>query len=266
MLIVAERINATRKPIREALERKDEAFFIQEAKKQEAAGAHFIDVNAGTEASQEIENLPWLVELIQDEVSIPLSLDSANDQALARALQVYNKKEVMINSFTAEEERIKAILPLAKDYNALVVGLAMGKGGIPQTVEDRIKLVDELVEAVDYYKIEKDKLLVDPLVVPIGTDHYQGKVFLETVKAVKEKYNEVRTICGLSNISYGMPNRKLLNRTFLVLALGYGLDASIMDPLDQEMMSGLYAALALLGYDEFCMNYLSAYRSGKLGS
>ena len=266
MLIVAERINATRKPIREALERKDEAFFIQEAKKQEAAGAHFIDVNAGTEASQEIENLPWLVELIQDEVNIPLSLDSANDRALARALRVYNKKEVMINSFTVEEERIKAILPLAKDYNALVVGLALGEGGIPQTVEDRIKLVDKLVEAVDYYKIEKDKLLVDPLVVPIGTDHCQGKIFLETVKAVKEKYNEVRTICGLSNISYGMPNRRLLNRTFLVLALGYGLDASIIDPLDQEMMSCLYAALTLLGYDEFCMNYLSAYRSGKLGS
>ena len=266
MLIVAERINATRKSVREALQRKDEAFFIQEAKKQEAAGAHFIDVNAGTEASQEIENLPWLVELIQDEVGIPLSLDSANDQALARALRVYRKKEVMINSFTAEEERIKAILPLAKDYNALVVGLAMGEGGIPQTVEDRIKLVDKLVEAVDHYKIGRDKLFVDPLVVPIGTDHYQGKVFLETVKAVKEKYDEVQTICGLSNISYGMPNRRLLNRTFLVLALGYGLDASIIDPLDQEMMSSIYAASALLGYDEFCMNYLSAYRSGKLGS
>lgn len=264
MLIVAERINATRKPIREALQRKDETFFIQEAKKQEAAGAHFIDVNAGTEASQEIENLPWLVELIQDEVDIPLSLDSANDQALARALQVYRKKEVMINSFTTEEERIKAILPLAKDYNALVVGLAMGEGGIPQTVEDRIKLVDKLVEAVDYYKIGRDKLFVDPLVVPIGTDHHQGQVFLETVKAIKEKYNEVQTICGLSNISYGMPNRRLLNRTFLVLALGYGLDASIIDPLDQEMMSSIYAASALLGYDEFCMNYLSAYRSGKL--
>ncbi len=266
MLIVAERINATRKSVREALQRKDEAFFIQEAKKQEAAGAHFIDVNAGTEASQEIENLPWLVELIQDEVGIPLSLDSAKDQALARALQVYRKKEVMINSFTAEEERIKAILPLAKDYNALVVGLAMGEGGIPQTAEDRIKLVDKLVEAVDHYKIGRDKLFVDPLVVPIGADHYQGKVFLETVKAVKEKYDEVQTICGLSNISYGMPNRRLLNRTFLVLALGYGLDASIIDPLDQEMMSSIYAASALLGYDEFCMNYLSAYRSGKLGS
>ena len=106
----------------------------------------------------------------------------------------------------------------------------MGEGGIPQTAEDRIKLVDKLVEAVDHCKIGRDKLFVDPLVVPIGTDHYQGKVFLETVKAVKEKYDEVQTICGLSNISYGMPNRRLLNRTFLVLALGYGLDASIIDP------------------------------------
>lgn len=264
MLIVAERINATRKPIREALERKDRAFFIEEAKKQEQAGAHFIDVNAGTEAAQEVEYLPWLVECIQDEVGIPLCLDSANDEALEKALQVYRKKEIMINSFTVEEERIRAVLPRAKACNALVVGLAMGKGSIPQSVEERMELVSQLVQAVDEYGIERNRLFIDPLVVPIGTDQNQGRMFLETLKKIKETYPEVRTICGLSNVSFGMPNRRLLNRTFMALCVGYGLDAAIIDPLDADLMSILCAARALMGRDEFCMDYLSAFRSGRL--
>jgi|YNPMSStandDraft_2_1061718.scaffolds.fasta_scaffold00136_6 5-methyltetrahydrofolate--homocysteine methyltransferase len=264
MLIVAERINATRKPIREALERKDRAFFVEEARKQEMAGAHFIDINAGTEAAQEVENLPWLVECIQNEVQVPLCLDSANDVALEKALQVYRKDQVMINSFTVEEERIRAVLPKARDYHALVVGLAMGKGSIPQSVEERMKLVAQLVEAVQDYGIGKDKLFIDPLVVPIGTDQNQGRMFLETIKKIKETYPEVRTICGLSNISFGMPGRRLLNRAFMALCVGYGLDAAIIDPLDEELMSILFASQALMGCDEFCMDYISAFRSGKL--
>lgn len=264
MLIIAERINATRKSIREALERKDKAFFVEEARKQEKAGAHFIDVNAGTEATQEVENLPWLVECIQDEIQIPLCLDSANDVALEKALQVYRKNEVMINSFTVEEERIRAVLPKAKTYNALVVGLAMGKGSIPQSVEERMKLVAQLVEAVEDYGIEKSKLFIDPLVVPIGTDQNQGRMFLETIQKIKITYPEVRTVCGLSNVSFGMPNRRLLNRAFMALCVGYGLDAAIIDPLDEELMAILFASRALMGCDEFCMDYISAFRSGRL--
>lgn len=264
MLIVAERINAARKPIREALERKDVAFLIEEAKKQEAAGAHFLDVNAGTEAEEEVANLPWLVELLQEEVAIPLCLDTANDEALARALAVYRKKEVMINSFTAEPHRIEGVLPLAKAYGAYVVGLAMGDGGIPESVEDRLRLVERLIRAVEDYGIPKDRLFIDPLVVPIGTDQRQGKIFLETLQAIKREFPGVRTICGLSNISFGMPNRRLLNRTFLALCAGCDLDAAIVDPCDRDLMSILFAALALLGKDEFCMNYIAAYRAGKL--
>jgi len=264
MIIVAERINATRKAIREALEKKDSQFFIQEAQKQEKAGAAFIDVNAGTEATREVADLKWLVETLQDEINIPLCLDSANDQALEEALTVYRKKEVMINSFTAEENRIKALLPIVKKYNALVVGLAMGKGGIPQSVEDRMKLVDILVAAVDAYAIPREHLLVDPLVVPIGTDQNQGKLFLDTLTAIPQKYPGVRTICGLSNISFGMPNRRLINRAFLSLSVGYGLHAAIIDPLDEKLMGILYASEALMGRDEYCMNYLTAFRAGCL--
>lgn len=264
MLIVAERINATRKPIREALERKDEQFLVEEAKKQEAAGAHFLDINAGTEAKEEVENLPWLVELLQGVVEIPLCLDTANDEALVRALKVYRKKEVMINSFTAERSRIEAVLSLAKEYEAFVVGLAMGEGGIPQTSSDRLQLVEFLVRAAEEYGVPREKLLVDPLVVPIGTDQRQGQIFLETLKTIKERFPGVRTICGLSNISFGMPNRKLLNRAFLALCVGYGLDAAIIDPLDRELMSILFASEALMGRDEFCMNYITAYRQGRL--
>jgi 5-methyltetrahydrofolate--homocysteine methyltransferase len=264
MLIVAERINATRKAIREALEKKDHQFFIQEAQKQEKAGAAFIDVNAGIEATKEVDDLKWLVEVIQDEISIPLCLDSANDLALEEALKVYHKKEVMINSFTAEGNRIQALLPIVKKYNTLVVGLAMGEGGIPQSVEDRMKLVDILMNAVDTYDIPHEHLFIDPLVVPIGTDQNQGKLFLESLQAIPKKYPGVRTICGLSNISFGMPNRRLINRAFLALSIGYGLHAAIIDPLDEKLMGILYASETLMGNDEFCMNYLSAFRSGCL--
>ena len=264
MLIVAERINATRKSIREALERKDERFLIEEARKQEAAGAHFLDVNAGTEAKEEVENLPWLVELLQGVVEIPLCLDTANDEALVQALKVYRKEEVMINSFTVERARIESVLSLAREYEAFVVGLAMGEGGIPQTSSDRLQLVELLVRAAEDYRIPREKLFIDPLVVPIGADQRQGQIFLETLKTIKERFPGVRTICGLSNISFGMPNRKLLNRAFLTLCVGYGLDAAIIDPLDRELMSILFASEALMGRDEFCMNYIAAYRQGRL--
>ena len=264
MIIVAERINATRKAIREALEKKDREFFIQEAQKQEKAGAAFIDVNAGAEASKEVSDLKWLVEIIQDQVDIPLCLDSANDQALEEALSVYTKKEVMINSFTAEENRIKALLPIVKKYRAFVVGLAMGEGGIPQSVEDRMKLVDTLIQAVDSYSIPREHLFIDPLVVPIGTDQNQGRLFLETLHAIPHAYPGVRTICGLSNISFGMPNRRLINRAFLSLSIGFGLHAALIDPLDEKLMGILFASEALMGRDEYCMNYLTAFRAGRL--
>jgi 5-methyltetrahydrofolate--homocysteine methyltransferase len=264
MIIVAERINATRKAIREALGKKDQEFFIQEAQKQEKAGAAFIDVNAGTEATKEVADLKWLVESIQDAVEIPLCLDSANDQALEEALTVYNKKEVMINSFTAEENRIKALLPIVKKYDALVVGLAMGEGGIPQSVEERMKLVETLVKAVDEYSIPREHLFIDPLVVPIGTDQNQGKLFLETLQAIPQTYPGVRTVCGLSNISFGMPNRRLINRSFLALSIGFDLHAAIIDPLDDKLMGILFASEALMGRDEYCMNYLTAFRAGRL--
>ncbi len=264
MLIIAERINATRKSIREALEKRDVEFFVQEARRQEEAGAHFIDLNAGTEATREVEDLRWLVEVVQNEVNVPLCLDSANDRALEEALKIYTKDEVMINSFTAENDRIKALLPIARDTKAQVVGLAMGGGGIPQSVEDRMQLVDVLVEAVEKYHIPQEKLLIDPLVVPVGTDQNQGKLFLETLVKIPEKYPPVRTVCGLSNISFGMPNRKLMNRAFMGLCVGYGLHAAIIDPLDRKLLSIMFASEALMGCDEFCMGYLTAFREEKL--
>jgi len=140
----------------------------------------------------------------------------------------------------------------------------MGEGGIPQSVEERMKLVDILVKAVDDYSIPRENLFVDPLVVPIGTDQNQGKLFLETLQAIPQTYPGVRTICGLSNISFGMPNRRLINRSFLALSIGYGLHAAIIDPLDDKLMGILFACEALMGRDDYCMNYLAAFRAGRL--
>ena len=182
---------------------------------------------------------------------------------LEEALTVYNKKEVMINSFTAEENRIKALLPIVK--NTMLCGrVGDGEGGIPQSVEERMKLVETLVKAVDEYSIPREHLFIDPLVVPIGTDQNQGKLFLETLQAIPQTYPGVRTVCGLSNISFGMPNRRLINRSFLALSIGFDLHAAIIDPLDDKLMGILFASEALMGRDEYCMNYLTAFRAGRL--
>ncbi len=262
MLIVGERINTSRKNILPAVENRDANFIVDTAKSQYNAGADYIDVNAGTLLGKEPDALVWLVKTVQDAVDVPLTIDSPNPEAIKLALMAH-KGKAMINSITAETERYSQILPLIKEYNTKIIALAMDDSGIPTTAEGRLTAARKLVDALTSEGIQLDEIYVDPLVYPIATGSEYGKAVIDTISTIKKEYPGIHTICGLSNISHGLPVRKLLNQAFLVMCITVGLDSAIIDPLDQRLMGLLYASEALIGADEFCTEYLVAAREGK---
>ena len=263
MLIVGERINATRKRVRSAVEGRDAGFIKKEARRQADAGADYIDLNAGSDPSKEADNLAWLAETVQEAVELPLCLDSANPEALKGALGSCAKPP-MINSITAEKRRLDDVLPLL-DSGAHVVALTMDDSGMPDETEARVELARGLFERLREAGVERDRVHFDPLVRPVSTEAAQALAAARAVGRIMDEMPGVHTICGLSNVSFGLPRRNLLNRTYLVIMIASGLDGVIMDPTESGMYATVCAARALLGQDEHCMDYIAAERAGRLG-
>lgn len=262
MLIVGELINSTRKAIAQAIENKDRAYLQDLARRQAEAGAHFIDVNAAA-GGDEIENMIWLVDLIQDVVDIPLCIDSPSPEALEAGLSRCRKK-AMVNSISGEAERWEKVLPVIQKYKAGVVALCMDDKGMPESAADRLRVAEVLVTGLTAAGVPEGDIYLDPLVKPLGVNHEYGVEILQAAKAIREKYPQVHIISGLSNVSYGLPERRLLNRVFMVMSLTMGMDAFILDPLDQTLMSLGAAAKALVGKDEFCLEYIAGVRAGAI--
>jgi cobalamin-dependent methionine synthase I len=263
MLIVGELINSTRKAIAAAIEAADRASIQQIAKDQANAGARYIDVNAGSFQDSEIEYLAWLVQTVQEAVELPCCLDSPNPAALEAALKVHEGIP-MINSISLEKERCEKLLPVVAANDFKVVALCMSDEGMPRTADDRIRIAEELVNLLFEHKVKLENIYVDPLVQPVATDQTFGKEFLKSVEQLMSRFSGIHTICGLSNVSYGLPQRKFLNRTFMAMAIAKGLDAAILDPLDKQMMANVLAAEVLVGRDNFCMNFINAHKEGKI--
>lgn len=263
MLIVGELINASRKQIGEMIRAKDATGIQNIAKDQVKNGAGFIDVNAGIFVEEEPEYLKWLVETVQSAVDTPCCIDSPNPVAIESALSVH-KGAAMINSISLEKDRYEALLSLVAGTDCNIVALCMSDEGMPVTPDDRVSLADTLINGLVQKDVPMENIYVDPLVQPISTDPQAGNSFLSAVKKIMATYDGVHTICGLSNISYGLPLRKLLNKSFMTMAIANGLDAAILDPLDKPMTIAVVTAEALAGHDDFCMNYLSAYREDRL--
>ncbi len=263
MLMVGERINTSRKSTLEAVKNKDSRFIQEEAAGQMKAGANMIDINAGNLMERETSSIEWLLSTVQEVVDTPLCLDSPNPQAIEAALKLHRGR-ALVNSITAEKERAEAILPLIKKYKASVVALTMDEKGMPDTSQERIEIARRLLQLTKSYGVPPQDIYFDPLVRPIGTDAKQGLAVLKAIEGIMSLGEGVHTICGLSNISFGLPNRRLLNRTFLSMAIEAGLDAVILDPLDKHLMATLKAAETLLNKDEFCMKYITASREGEL--
>jgi len=263
MLIVGELINASRKSIAEAIKAGDAGVIGDIAKEQRECGAHYIDVNAGMFVDDEAEYLKWLVTTVQAAVDAPCCIDSPSPQAVEAALSVH-KGVPMINSISLEKERYDKMLPMVSGTGCKVVALCMSDKGMPETADERLAIADELVNALVRNNVDIGDIYVDPLVQPLSTRDDYGMEFLGAVEKIMEKFPGVHTICGLSNISYGLPERKLLNRAFMVMAVTKGLDSAVIDPTDKKMMTAVIVAEALAGRDEFCSGLIGAYRAGKL--
>ena len=262
MIIVGELINASRKSVGAAIENNDAEAIKKLAIDQVANGADYIDVNAGVFVGKEADYLKWLVETAQSAVDKPCSIDSPDPRAIEAALSVH-KGTALINSISMEKDRYDALMPIVAGTDLKVVALCMSDKGMPETADDRMAIADKLINGLLQHNVPIENIYVDPLVQPVATNSDYGIEFLKTIDNIMTKFKGIHTMCGLSNISFGLPERKILNQTFMVLAMAKGLDGAIVNPLDQKMMANIIAAEALLGKDEYCGEFLEAYRAKK---
>ena len=267
MLIIGENINASNNQVAEAIAKRDEEFLVNLAKSQTLAGADFIDVNAGSghgSLQEATSDIKWLVGIIQAAIEQPLSIDSDSTDVIEAAIKEYHGETLIINSVTAESGRLESIGPLVAERQAWVIALAMGTDGIPACVEGRLNACERIMFYLTGLGIKAEQVLFDPLVLPIAVDTSQGLITLKTIEQIKSRYPDSRVVMGLSNISYGLPKRKLINRAFLLMAACAGLDSVIVDPLDNKAISLIKIADMLIGKDSSCRAYLRAHRKGNI--
>lgn len=265
MIIVGEKINTSRGSVEDAVRNRDAAFIARMAREQAEAGADYIDINAGTFVDQEVDCLCWLTETVQQEVDLPLSLDSPNPVALSEAMRLH-KGEPLINSISLEEDRFDSLMPVITRQPCSVVALCMARTSMPVTTEERVEVGSELVSKLVAEGLPLAKIYVDPLIQPVSVDTNMGLAALGAIRRIMDDHPGVNTICGLSNISFGLPERRLINRNFMALCIAYGLSAVIMDPTDRQLMATLLTAEMLLGKDEYCGNFIDAYQGGRISA
>lgn len=267
MIIVGELINATRKSVKEAIESRDAEAIGKLAADQAEAGATYIDVNAGVFIENEVDHLKWVIDETTAATNTPCCIDSSNPSTIEAALaHLQGKTDAipMINSISLEKERYENMMPILAGTDMKVIALCMGDDGMPETAAQRLAIADKLINGLVKNNVKIENIHVDPLVQALATNSIFGIEFLNAVEGIMAGYPGVHTMCGLSNISFGLPARKFMNQTLMVMAIAKGLDGAIMNPLDQKMMANIIAAEALSGKDNYCMNYLKAFRAGML--
>ncbi len=258
--IIAERINMTRKPIREKVRERTETFIRNEASIQANAGATHIDINAGGDPAREIEDMIWLTKTVSEEVDIPLSFDSANPEAIKAGLEICNRPGTIINSITMEKQRVDEILPLVKKFNTSVVCLTMNDEGMPEDFEGRIKITDNIVALFKENDIPLKHVYFDHLSRPASTNPGQVRFILDAISYTKKSYPDAHFALGLSNVSFGIPCRNNFNKAFLAMLVAAGCDGVILDPTEKDLMLTLISARAVLGLDEYCIEYITKMR------
>lgn len=303
MIIIGEKINGAIPAVQKAITEKDEALIRERAILQAKAGADFIDVHASRK-DQETEILGWMIENVQAVTDVPICIDSPNPEVCVAAMK-YCKKPGLINSVSMEKNKTEQVFPYIEgtDWECVAL-LCSDKYGIPQTVEQRMEILDEIMEQAEKYQISPNRLHIDPLVEAIATNEASFEIFAECCRQITAKYPKLHITSGLSNISFGLPSRKTMNLAFLGMAVHAGMDSAIMDPANKDMLGimsaaedkeceekyqqmqkvalgeaeaeeGLpysrelmgmkYAAACLNGEDDFCMEYIEAFEEGVFG-
>ena len=265
MIIIGERINSTRKGIREAIKARNTALIVKEAVTQVAAGAEYVDVNCAVTSGDELQDIDWVISVIQSEIpDVSICIDSPNYLAIERALKVYTAKgNIIINSITGEDARIRQILPLAIRNKTKLVALTMDSSGMPETADQRFEIAARIYDRVRREGFPPGDLYFDALIRPVSTEPAQAQEFLRSIPIIK-RLDGANTVCGLSNVSYGLPNRAVINATFLAMAVQAGLDAAILDPTDRLVTSSIAASRVITCRDGYCADYIKAFRAGKL--
>lgn len=258
-VIIGERINPTgRKKVLAALEKGNFDIVREDAASQIAAGAAILDVNAGVPGADEEALLPEVMRNVMEVTDAPLCIDTADPEALAAALAIYEGK-ALVNSINGEERSLNAILPLVKEYGAAVIGLCMDDDGIPETPEERLAVAGKIIERAGQAGIPPEDVIIDPLALTMGADSSAGRVALETTALVVREFG-VNVTMGASNISFGLPDRKYINATFIAMAIHAGMTCPITNPMVTEVKTAILAADLAMGRDDYGMNWIQAYR------
>lgn len=246
MIVISERINGLFKAIGKAIDEKDEKFIRDFAINQENIGANVLDINTGPGVDDPEGVMAWLVETVQEVTDVQLSIDTPNLKAMEAGLMAC-KNKAMINSATGETKKMEALFPLARDYNADIICLTMTEAGIPRDANERGEIALTMLATAMEYEITPDRMYFDPLVLPVSAAQLQGVEVLKALDMFKKLTEPApKTVVGLSNISNNCKNRKLLNRTYMIMLMAYGLDAAIMDPFDEKLMQAIKTSDILL--------------------
>jgi len=264
MIVIGEKINASRKPIAEAIARRDEEAIAKVAAEQVQAGADYIDVNAGLQAGpKEAENMAWLVDVVQGAVDAGLCIDSADPTAMKIGLEAAQGKAIL-NSISLETERLEGMLPLLAGRQCSVIALLVSDEGVPESAEQRLSRAEKLIGRLTDAGKSLDEIIIDPCFLPLSTDSTSALGVLAGISEMRRRWPQVHICGGVSNASYGLPKRKYLNMALIVQAVAAGMDYGIIDPCVEGTMGLIHAAEVIAGRDEMCMNYISAARQGRL--
>ncbi|MBO4819646.1 MAG: methyltetrahydrofolate cobalamin methyltransferase [Firmicutes bacterium] len=261
MIIIGEKINGSIPSVKKAIEEKDEEHIKKLAKAQSEAGATYIDVCASVEDEIEVETMKWLIDLVQSVTDTPIAIDSPNARTCVECMQYCNKPG-LINSVSGEGDKMEVVFPVIADTKWEVVALLNGDTGIPKTAEDRLEVFHQIMAKAKEYNIAPNRIHIDPLVEMLCTSEDGISMVEEVMSTIKEEYPTIHITGAVSNISFNLPMRKLVNQAFVVLSMKAGMDSAVLDPLNKNMLGMIYATEACLGLDDYCMEYITAYREG----
>ncbi|CCK80999.1 methyltetrahydrofolate--corrinoid methyltransferase [Desulfobacula toluolica] len=262
-IVIGERINTTLEQVKKAVDKRDAAYITNDVKNQTECGATYIDVNAGAGISHEEEDLKWLIEVVQKATHLPLCIDSPDPKILETAYEMTDKPPI-INSISLEKNRFNAMIPFLKGKDCKIIALCMDDSGMPKNSQDIIRCAKTMVKELEDIGIKRDNIFIDPLIQPMSVDGNNGTMVLEAVSVIMKELKGVHTTGGLSNISYGLPKRKIINRSFLLMLMANGFNSAIMDPTDKDLMAALKTGEMIMGNDNFCMNFLKSVRAGEI--
>ncbi|MEG0566711.1 MAG: methyltetrahydrofolate cobalamin methyltransferase [Hungatella sp.] len=264
MIIIGEKINGSIPSVAKAIAGKDADFIRDLAKRQAEVGADFIDVCASVKDEIELQTMKWLIDLVQEVTEIPIAVDSPNTLICAEALKFCNKPG-LINSVSLEGEKIAQVFPVIADTKWQCAALLCDDTGIPKTAEHRIDIFKKIMEEAKAYGIKPSRLHIDPLVEMLCTSEDGVQMMMDVIREIKEIEPEIHVTGAVSNISFNLPYRKIVNMGFTVLSMQAGMDSAILDPLNRDLRGIIYATEAMLGNDEYCMEYIEAFRDNIFG-